>query len=275
MEKWSGQRSGVRSLRVVCWYWIWSFLFYFNLQPFSIWTWRSKPLSQGWIWSLNVTSLSVNWARVWTPPNSGRSVKNSAVNAFINTEGCSRDSDIYWCVWMSVPASPGYSSHHPPQLRASCISVIFYTSPLSIPIPMYSFPLSLPLFRLSSYHIWLVIWPLSPDWSPYSSLSLLECFSCHHSYLWKSRFWPHYLWWFSVPTKKLGFWQNLKPFTICLPLPLPSVLLLFSHWTTGSDPLSGFLTQVLQSSLIKWATIVDYFIRLRIHSDKFSTVLGT
>lgn len=89
-----------------------------------------SPSARAEFYSLNVTSLSVNWSRVRTPPNSGRSVKDSAVNAYLSTEGCSRDSDVYWwCLdvgaslsWLLFPSStpaPGLMHlwHlHPPPL---------------------------------------------------------------------------------------------------------------------------------------------------------------
>lgn len=70
------------------------------------------------------------------------------------------------------------------------ISVAFHTSLPLIP-SLYSFLLSLPVLSLVlSYHVWPVIWPMSPNWSPCSSLSLFEGFSCHHTYLLKP-----WLWW--------------------------------------------------------------------------------
>lgn len=142
----------------------------------------------------------------------------------------------FWCyVWMSVLSSPGYSSHHT-CAGALSISVVLHPS-LALILALYSFPQSLPLPRLS-YHTWPLIWSVSPNWSPCSSLSLFEGFFCRHTYLLKS-----WLWWpyslvltpLMVPhcpqKKKIGFLTEIPRGSssstfLCSPL---SPLLLSGH----------------------------------------------
>ena len=110
-----------------------------------------------------------------------------------------------------------------------------------------------------SHPVWPVIWPSSPTWSPCSSLSLFECFSCHCSLSFETTVlvilfpYAHTSDGSPLPTEEKN-WVSDRYSGLFILYPLPFTLLSSHTGLPALMPSSSFLTEVSVASPVKWVS---------------------